>query len=324
MSEDTKVNIHDLIKKEIEPAANTLIKEQKEGIGKLAKIMLDLGKAIDKPDVRMVKLLSKALDAESPLIANRLSRTARLLERLEDAESETDVDSDLKELEEITTKLSELEKKLEGNYTALKEYQDKAKKALAEVSDVEADAAEAWAVHEAWLRKQLELAKKRLQEMQKISEQAKKAAANRDEGALKDATDLGAALRDTKPSAKEIQDTFSKFCDDVHPEKLTQDLQDQFKRDREKFQKIVDEITSIRAQIEKVQQQIEKMDTAPVDSKKVSATLKIPTQYDGKVKKAVELDKIAAGKALEAIMKDIKTPMSAKDIIGKLEKANLV
>jgi hypothetical protein len=56
----------------------------------------------------------------------------------------------------------------------------------------------------------------------------------------------------------------------------------------------------------------------------VSSTLKIPSQLDGKVKKAVELDKVAAGKALEAIMKEIKTPMSAKDIITKLEKANVV
>jgi chromosome segregation ATPase len=321
---DTKVSIHDFIKNEIEPVANALVKEQKEGIAKLAKIMLDLGKAIDKPDMRMVKLLSRALDAESPLIANRLSRIARLLEKLEDAESETDLDTDLKELEEITTKLSDLEKKLKGNYTAIKEYQDKANKALNEISDAEGDAAEQWAAHEAWLRKQLELAKKRLQEMQKISEQAKKAVANRDQGALKDAADLGAALRDMKPTAKDIQDTFSNFCDDVHPEKLTQDLQDQFKRDREKFQKLVDEITSMRDQIAKIQDQIEKMDTAPVDPKKVSATLKIPSQYDGKVKKAVELDKVAAGKALELIMKEIKTPMSAKDIITKLEKASVV
>lgn len=324
MSEDTKISIHDFIKNEIEPAANALIKEQKDGIAKLAKIMLDLGKAIDQPDMRMVKLLSKALDAESPLIANRLSKTAKLLERLDEAESETDLDTDLKELEAITTKLSELEKKLKGNYTAVKEYQDKANKALRDIADAEGDAAEQWAAHEAWLRKQLDLAKKRLQEMQKISEQAKKAVASRDEGALKDATELGAALRDLKPTAKDIQDTFSNFCDDVHPEKLTQDLQDQFKRDREKFQKLVDEITSIRDQLAKIQDQIEKMDTAPVDPKKVSATLKIPSQYDGKVKKAVELDKVAAGKALEAIMKEIKTPMSAKDIITKLEKASVV
>jgi chromosome segregation ATPase len=321
---DTKVSIHDFIKNEIEPAANTLIKEQKEGIGKLAKIMVDLGKAIDKPDMRMVKLLSKALDAESPLIANRLSRIARLLEKLEDAESENDLDTDLKELEEITTKLSDLEKKLKGNYTAVKEYQDKANKALNDLSDAEGDAAEQWAAHEAWLRKQLDLAKKRLPEIQKALDQAKKASAARDEKALQDAVKAGAELRDAKPTAKEIQDTFSKFCEDVHPEKLTQDLQDQFKRDREKFQKLVDEITNISDQIAKIQEQIEKMDTAPVDPKKVSATLKIPSQYDGKVKKAVELDKVAAGKALEALMKEIKSPMSAKDIIAKLEKANLV
>lgn len=324
MSDETKVNIHEFIKKEIEPPANTLIKEQKEGIGKLAKIMLDLGKAIDKPDLRMVTLLSRALAAESPLIANRLSRTGKLLERLEEAESETDLDTDLKELEDITTKLSDLEKKLKSNYTAIKEYQDKANKALNEISDAEGDAAQAWAVHEAWLRKQLDLAKKRLQDIQKITDQAKKAAANRDEKALKEAIDAGAELRDAKPTSKEVQDTFSKFCEDVHPEKLTQDLQDQFKRDREKFQKIVDEITDTNAQIAKLQDQIEKKETAPVDAKKVSATLKIPSQYDGKVKKAVELDIAAAGKALEAIMKELKSPMPAKDIISKLEKASLV
>jgi chromosome segregation ATPase len=321
---DTKISIHEFIKKEIEPLANTLIKEQKEGIGKLAKIMVDLGKAIDKPDMRMVKLLSKALDAESPLIANRLSKTAKLLERLDGAESETDLDTDLKELEEITTKLSELENKLKNNYRTIKEYQDKASKALNEISDAEGDAAEQWAAHEAWLRKQLEQAKKRLQDIQKTNDQAKKAAANRDEKALQDAVKAGAELRGAKPTAKEIQDTFSSFCEDVHPEKLTQDLQDQFKRDREKFQKLVDEITNISDQIEKIEEQIEKMDTAPVDPKKVSSTLKIPSQYDGKVKKAVELDKVAAGKALEVIMKEIKSPMSAKDIITKLEKANLV
>jgi len=324
MSDDTKVSIHEFIKKEIEPVANTLIKEQKEGIGKLAKIMVDLGRAIDKPDLRMVKLLSKALDAESPLIANRLSKTARLLERLDETESETDLDTDLKELEAITTKLSELENKLKNNYTAIKEYQDKANKAVSEISDAAGDAAEQWAAHEAWLRKQLELAKKRLQELQKTSEQAKKAATNRDEKALEEAVKAGKELRDAKPTAKDVQDTFSKFCEDVEPEKLSQDLQDQFKRDREKFQKLVDEITNISAQLEKVQEQIEKMDTAPVDPKKVSATLKIPTQFEGKVKKAVEMDKLAAAKALESIMKEIKAPMSAKDIIARLEKANLV
>jgi chromosome segregation ATPase len=321
---DTKVSIRELIKKDIEPQANALIKEQKEGIGKLARIMLDLGKAIEKPDLRLVKLLSKALDAESPLIANRLSRTARLLEKLEDAETETDLDTDLKELEEITTKLSELENKLKNNYTSIKEYQEKANKALAEISDAEGDAAEQWAAHEAWLRKQLDAAKKRLKEIQKTSEDAKKAAANRDEKALKEAVNAGAELRDAKPTAKDIEVTFSNFCEDVQPEKLSQELQNQFKRDRDKFQKLVEEITELSVQIAKIQQQIEKMETAPTDPKKVSATLKIPSQYDGKVKKALELELVSAGKALEAIMKEIKSPMSSKEIITKLEKANLV
>lgn len=321
---ETKAGIHNFIRNDIEPQANRLIKEQKEGIGKLVKIMIELGKAIEKPDLRMLKLLSKALDAESPLIANRLSRTAKLLERLEGAETETDLDTDLKELEEITAKLSNLESKFKNNYTAIKEYQEKANKALDEITDVEGEAAEQWAAQEAWLRKQLDFAKSRLTDMQQLREQAKKAAANRDEKTLEDAISAGADLRDAKPTVKEIQDTFSYICEAVHPEKLSQELQNQFKRDRQKFQQMVDEITELSAPIPKIQEEIESMEAAPVDAKKVSTTLRIPSVYDAKVKKAFELELAATGKVLEAIMREIRMPMPAKDIIAKLEKANVV
>jgi len=236
MSDDAKVNIHELIKKDINPAADDLVKEQKEIVAKLAKVMMELTRAIDKPDIRTVKLLLKALNAESAQVANRLSRTAKLLQRLDEAETD-EFEGDLKEVEEVTAKLSALETKLKNNYITIKEYQDKATDAIAAGADVEGDAAEAWAEHEAWLRAQLEDAKDRLADIQKLNEKAKKAADSRDDKGLKEAIKEGAVLRDAQPTTKRMRDTFAKFCDDVHPEKLSKDLQDQFARDRAKFQK---------------------------------------------------------------------------------------
>jgi hypothetical protein len=323
MSAEAKPNIRDLIKADILPATVTLVKEQKEGIVKLSKTMLDLDKAINNSDVRMVKLLAKALDSESAQIAIRLSKTGRLLERLEEAESDVDVGADLKLIEDITGKLSELERKLKANYEAVKEYEAKADKALKETTDVEGDAAEQWAMYEAYLRRQLESSKGRLDEIKKLLESAKKSADSRDEKALKQAVTDGAALKNHKPTSKDIQDDFTGFCKDVQPEKLSADLQEQFKRDQQKFQKVVDDTVANYDQVAKIQEQIEKLEVEPVEAKKVSALLKIPGQYDGKVKKALELDRAAAGKALEGIMKEAKILMSAKDILTKLEKANL-
>src|SRR4051794_32665239 len=187
MSTDAKINVRELIKAHIAPKTIALVKEQKKGITKLAKVMIDLDKAIDKSDVRMVKLLAKALDAESALFASRLSSTGRLLERLEEAEADTDVDAELKVLEDITGKLSELETKLKANYEAVKEYQTKAEKALEDTKDVEGDAAEQWALYEAYLRQELERSKKRVPNIQKVLDSAKKAADARDEKALKQA-----------------------------------------------------------------------------------------------------------------------------------------
>jgi hypothetical protein len=324
MSAETQPNIRDLIKTDIGPATVALIKDQKEGVAKLAKVMIDLDRAIDKPDLRTVKLLSKALDSESGQIAVRLSKTGRLLERLEEAESDADVDVDLKLIEDITEKLSELERKLKANYETAKESHAKAEKALKETADAEGDAAEEWAVYEAYLHRQLDLSKDRLQQIQNVLDTAKKAADDRDGKELKQALADGAALKNYKPTSQDLQTGFKDFAKDVKPEKMSADLQEEFKRDQQRFQKFVDDTVANNDQISKIQDQIEKLEIEPADAKKVSALLKIPSQFDGKVKKALELDRPAAGKALEGIMKEAKTPMAAKDILSKLEKASLL
>jgi len=190
-------------------------------------------------------------------------------------------------------------------------------------ADVEGDAAEAWAEHQAWLRAQLEDAKDRLADIQKLNEKAKKAADSRDDKGLKEAIKEGAVLRDAQPTTKRMRDTFAKFCDDVHPEKLSKDLQDQFARDRAKFQKLVDEFAATNEQVAKIQAEMEKLELKPIDPKKVSSLFKIPSQYDSKVRKALELDETAAGKALEAILKEMKLPLPAREIMSRMEKARL-
>src|SRR6266850_1530031 len=84
-------------------------------------------------------------------------------------------------------------------------------KALTAHKDGEKESVAQWAIQEAWIRKQLELAKRRLPEIEKLSEKAKRAAAERNEKALEEAQKASAELRDTDPTFKEVEEDFEKF-----------------------------------------------------------------------------------------------------------------
>ena len=85
----------------------------------------------------------------------------------------------------------------------------------------------------------------------------------------------------------------------------------------------MDEFAATNEQVAKIQAEMEKLELKPIDPKKVSSLFKIPSQYDSKVRKALELDETAAGKALEAILKEMKLPLPAREIMSRMEKARL-
>jgi hypothetical protein len=279
--------------------------------------------AIEKKDVRLIRLYLKAMEVEVEGIAERLSRTLRLLERLEELESDDSFVDDLPEIEKLTTELSELERKLNKNYGIGKKLLDEANDALAKPPDDAHEVKEEWAIVEAWLKKHLDIGKQRLKNIEAAKVKAIKAAADRNAKALAEAKETSLELRDAKPTQAELEENLKKFCDKCKLDSLPQDMQDQFARDRESFKKVLDELGDVNSKIAEIHKSIEALELKPIDVKKAAALLKIPSSHESKLQKALELDEPQMIKALDNLSKELKLGKSGKDLAAILKKAKL-
>ena len=320
----TKAEVHKFIETEIRPGATKLLKEHEGQTNKLREAIFSLSAAIEKSDERMIRLWLKTLTVEEAEIANRSSRTQRLLQKLEDIEPDEGMVDDVDEIEKLTADLNELLRKLNKNYGIGKKLEDQANKALAAHKDGEKESLAEWAVQEAWIRKQLELAKRRLPEIEKLSEKAKRAGAERNEKALAEIQKASAAIRDTEPTFKEVEEGFEQFCEAVKPKNMSKELQDQFVRDRAAFQKLVDELGEVTRKILEVDSRIETMETAEVDYKKAAALLKIPSQYLSKLKAALEGLSTSLEKALDTLAKEAGLKATGKEMMALLRRAKMI
>lgn len=319
----TKVEVHKYIETEIRPGATGLLKAHAAQTDKFREAIVSLTDAIEKSDERMIKLWLKALTVEEGELANHSSRTARLLQLLDEIEPDDGMVDDLEEIKKLTADLTELQRKLNKNYGIGKKVEDQANKALAAHKDGEKDSIAEWAVQEAWIRKQLELAKRRLPEIEKLSEKAKRAAAERNEKALEEAQKASAELRDTEPTFKEVEEGFEEFCENVKPKNMSKDLQDQFVRDRAAFQKLVDELGVITRKILEVDARIETLQTAEMDYKKAATLLKIPSQYLSKLQAALDGLSTNLEKALDALAKEAKLKTTGREMVAILKRAKI-
>jgi len=319
----SKAEVHKYIETEIRPGATVLLKAHEAQTDKLREAIFSITDAIEKADERMIRLWLKALTVEEGELANHLSRTLKLLRLLDEIEPDDGMVDDLEEIKKLTADLSELQRKLNKNYGIGKKLEDAANKALAAHKDGEKDSIAKWAIQEAWIRKQLELAKRRLPEIEKLSENAKRAAAERNEKALEEAQKASAELRDTEPTFKEVEEGFEKFCESVKPKNMSKALQDQFVRDRAAFQKLVDELGDVSRKILEVDSRIETLQTAEVDYKKAAALLKIPSQYLSKLQAALDGLSASMEKAFDALAKEAKLKTTGRDMIVILKRARI-
>src|SRR4051812_10507739 len=320
----TKAEVQKFVETSIRPKANELLKAHAGQTEKLRTILFTLKAAVDKPDEASIRLNLRALGTEEAELANHLSRTAKLLDLIENIDCDDGVLADYDELTKLTAELSELKRKINNNYAIGKKSEDEANKALENHKEGQADVTAQWAVQEAWLRKHLEMAKKRLQDIEKLSEKAKKAAAERNDKVLAETQKASAQIRETKPTYQELADGFREFCEKVKPKSMSKDLQDQFQRDKVTFQKIVDELQVTSNKILEFDSKIETLQTAGVDYKKAAGLLKVPNQFVGKLEIILEGSTSGMEKALDQFAKDIKLKTTGKDMLATLKRAKMI
>ena len=324
-----KIDVHQVLKTEIRPQADKLLKAHKPQTEKLKGVLLSIDPDIEEKNIRMLRLHAKAIQAMTTELGEDLGATKTLLEQLAELEEQGDLMKNLDEFEKLTADLEGLEDKITKNFEIAKQTQDKANDAIEAYEKSEGDAddvAADWAKAERLFEGYLELGKKRLEETEKVQARAEKAVASRDAKALAEAQKASETLANhAKP--ENVTKTFENYCNQVNPKNLNKDQQDQFARDKQRYEKIVDEYIALAAKIIAMDVKIQAMEievAKQVDVKKATAVLKVPSTSEAKLKKAFELEGSALLKALDAIGKDLKPKTTGKDMVAALKKAKLM
>jgi hypothetical protein len=293
----------------IKPAAAQLQKDAEDQKNKIQNLVNDMTKALKDNNRPMIERDLKTLETlRMAPYAGLLADTNKLLAELKGLEPE-DGSEDLKQVNALTNSLGELQGKLERNFARLKTLEDAANKALAQGAQDGSKAADQWAAFEDEVNRQLQAAKTRraaMQEAENLANEAVKAGDQNDLDAAKKAADKRATW---KPNATEVLADWATFYRQSTAG-LSKELQDQFTRDRTRFQKIVLEIVQLNKEMDDAVKRIQAKTMAaakpePVDVKALKHALgldKYPKIEDD-LKAALKVEGSARSKALDGIEK---------------------
>lgn len=301
----------------IQPAAAQLQKDAEDQKNKIQALVNDMTKALKDNNRPMIERDLKTLETlKMAPYAGLLADTNKLLAELKQLEPE-DGSEDLKKVNALTKSLGELQGKLERNFARLKLLEDAANKALAQSKQDGSKAADEWAAFEDEVNRQLQAAKTRraaMQEAENLADEAVKAGDQGDLDAAKKAADKRATW---KPNATEVLADWATFYRQS-TSGLSKELQDQFTRDRARFQKIVLQIVQLNQEMDDAVKRIKARQIAaakPIDFKALARALKIDKlpKADERLKAALKLKGSARAKEIAEIEKDAGVKFSTKD-----------
>ncbi len=320
--------VSQFLKEKIQPQAQQLLKGHSAQTDKLRELLFSLKEDIEKQNERMLRLDVKSANVMVAKLAENLSATQWLLTELEKLDPAENTPKEQETIEKLTAALAELERKLTKNYGIAKTALDEANDVL-DADDATFDSGEAkrwWAAAEAWIRRQQEDGKQRLDRIQKLREQGKKAVAERNAKVLSESQKTSTAIADAKPDLDEVKSGHAKFIAkyDEIASKLEKSQQDQLARDRETLDGLVRDFAATTAKIVTIDVEIQALELPPPDVAKAAALLKIPASHEAKLKKALESSGPEMIKALDALAKELGLKTSGKDMVAALKKAKLL
>jgi len=292
---------------------------QKPAMQDVINKLSDAIRAMDQP---LIRRHAKTLEAQVSAYAALVGRARKLAEDLGKVESE-DRDA-LKRVEALTRRAGESQGKILRNYTKLKELLDMAND---KAKDTGAAALMAqWAEMETWMTTQRDVLRTRVKQMQALVDLAQSAIADGDEKSLAQAQEKAKLRLTWKPTQLEIGDKYMKFSG-ASEAGLSKELQDQLKRDREKFKRMVTECAEMNDQLDACLAKLKAMKMQPskappkLDLRKAATVLDVA---EAKLKKAWEAGAGAPEKVLDGLAKELKLKTTGKDMVAALKKARLL
>lgn len=306
---------------DLAPRTDVLDKDNEAQKPAMQDVINKLSDAIRAMDQPLIKRHAKTLEAQVGVYAGLVDRARKLVDELGRIESD-DRDA-LKRVAALTQKASASQAKIVRNYTKLKELLDMAHD---KAQDPAAAAAMAqWAEMESWMTTQREVARTRVKQMQALVELADSAVADGDAKSLAQAQEKAKLRLTWKPTQLEIGDRYMKFCADCEAA-LGKDLQDQLKRDREKFKRMVTELADLNDQLDAYLAKLKSMKMPPpkaakLDFRKAAGVLGV---LEAKLKKAWDGGADSPEKALDGLARELKLKTTGKDMVAALRKSKLL
>jgi hypothetical protein len=311
-----KSKIQQIIETEIQPRSVALEKASADQKPKIEDLANKLAGAIKAKNQALIKRHLSALEVfRMGPYASLKAGAKELVGQLAKLKPADETGDDYKKITALTTSLGILQGKLDRNYEKLKQIEDLANDELERFVAEGGNAREEWAEMEGWLKAQLEAGKLHLQAMETLDDLANKAMAAGDQADLDYAIKKSEERSKWKPTQKEVQEKFSKFCVKCEASGLSQDLVDQLTRDRVAFKKIVDELADLNKKMDEIQNRVENAYISTVDVKAIARSLKLTdAKAIERLKRALKPVGDERVRALKALQIDFKLKFSPKDM----------
>ncbi|MEO8080365.1 MAG: hypothetical protein ABI641_07535 [Caldimonas sp.] len=308
------------LKTDLAPRTAQLEKDNEALKPPMQDVINKLSDAIRANDLPLIKRHAKTLEAQVAAYSSLLTRARKVVEDL--GKIDTDDRDALKQIVSLTADASTAEGKVMRNYTKLKELLDMAHQKAGDPAVAAAMAQ--WAEMESWMTTSRDVTRLRIKQMDTLIELAKSAAADGDDKSFAQAQDKAKVRATWKPTQLEVGDKYMKFMA-VCEKALGKNLQDELKRDIEKFRRMVTELADMNDKLDAGVATIKAMKMAPpkaasLDYKKAAALLHVD---EAKLKKAWAGSAGAPEKALDGLAKDAKLKTSGKEMLAALKKARL-
>lgn len=283
-----------------------------------------LADAIKNGDLRGMMALRRSVELEAQRAATLVSQSDRLMTVLREVQNADGFEQTGRELEKMTADLGAVSAAATEAFRAGRKLMASADDAMKQAEASDAEHERRWAKADAYLRAHCGERAAAMKAMRTMAAQADKAVAARDAAALATTQKAAAAavkfsvpLSKLRNEAEMLQKAYETLT-------VAAALRTQFEADRKNWSNLLRAAEADELQMALDRDVIATQKVEPRDARKAAQLLGIGSSDIAKLAKVLEADAAAIVKGLEALRKQLKLEMPAKDMFATLRRAQLV
>ena len=317
--------IQQFIETGIQPRLKEIHKGHDDQLPGLTALANQLVAATKKSDAAKIKKLMTDFKPQVEYVGRLVAGARSLDQALGKVNLNGATSDDNKLFEHVKADVTDLEGKLQRNFSKLKAAEDEANDVLDKIEQRSGKAAGDWAVVQTMIEDHLTDAKIRLKQSQAEFDKFEKARGARNRTDLDKARASLAKLVTGSPSHAEAKAGYEKLLEQSKGNGLDPHAKDQLARDLPGLKKSFDEAASIEAKIAEFNKHAQGWGFRPVDGSRAAQVLKITNRsLFPKIEAALAQGSPGMEKALEGVAKEAKIKMTGDDMVEALRKAKVI